>query len=117
MTTVIIYHNSNQEYTGFTCMGHAGYAKKSIFGTKPDILCAAISTLTINTVNSLETLAAEKDNMKIDTNEATGFIKCEFLHPITNPNSKILLDAMVLGLTELSNEYGNKYLQVKFEEV
>ena len=117
MTTVIIYYNSNKEYTGFTCMGHAGYAKKSLFGNKPDILCAAISTLTINTINSLEKLADEADNMKISTNEATGFLKCDFLNPITKPDSKILLDAMVLGLTELSKEYGSMYLQVNFEEV
>ena len=117
MTTVIIYHNSNKEYTGFTCMGHAGYAKKSLFGTKPDILCSAISILTINTVNSLELLADEKDNMKLNTNEATGFLKCDFLKPVTKPDSKILLDAMVLGLKELSKEYGSEYLQVNFEEV
>lgn len=117
MTTVIIYHNSNKEYTGFTCMGHAGYAKKSIFGKQPDILCSAISTLTINTINSLEQLTNEKDNMKITTNEATGFIKCDFQQSVTKPESKVLLDAMVLGLTELSKEYGTKYLQVNFEEV
>ena len=117
MTTVIIYHNSNKEYMGFTCMGHAGYAKKSIFGKQPDILCSAISTLTINTINSLEQLAGEKDNMKITTNEATGFLKCDFQQSITKPESKVLLDAMVLGLTELNKEYGSKYLQVNFEEV
>lgn len=117
MTTVIIYHNSNQEYMGFTCMGHAGYAKKRLFGNQPDILCSAISTLTINTVNSLEKLTDEKNNMKISTNEATGFLKCDFLQSITKPDSKVLLDAMILGLTELSKEYGTKYLQVKFEEV
>ena len=117
MTTVFIYHNSNREYMGFTCMGHAGYAKKSLFGKQPDILCSAISILTINTINSLEQLTGEKDNMKITTNEATGFMKCDFSVPITKPDSKVLLDAMVLGLTELSKEYGNKYLQVNFEEV
>ena len=117
MTTIFIYHNSNKEYLGFACMGHAGYAKKSIFGKQPDILCSAISTLTINTINSLEQLTDEKDNMKITINEATGFLKCDFQQAVTKPESKVLLDAMLLGLTELSKEYGNKYLQVNFEEV
>ena len=36
-------------------MGHAGYARPG----KPDILCASISTLVINTINSLEELAGE----------------------------------------------------------
>ena len=37
-------------------MGHAGYAKRG----RPDILCAAISALTIGTINSLEELARER---------------------------------------------------------
>ena len=45
-------------------MGHAGYAK----GRKPDILCAAISVLTIGTVNSLKDLAGEhSDDYRAET--------------------------------------------------
>ncbi len=117
MTTVIVYKNNNKQYKGFVCMGHAGYAKKRLFSREPDILCAAISTLVINTMNSLEVLCGELENMIQATNEENGFIKCDFKEPVLNEKSVLLLDAMVLGLTELSKEYGAEYLQVKFEEV
>ncbi len=117
MTTVIVIKNSNKQYKGFICNGHAGYAKKNIFFKQPDVLCAAISTLVINTVNSLEELTGELDNMVQESDEDNGYISCQFKTPVTNEKSVVLLDAMVLGLTMLSEEYGNEYLQVKFEEV
>ena len=91
-------------------MGHAEFAKKS----QPDILCAAISVLVTNTINSLEALAGE--NMNVVANEETGFIKCDFESDLQE-KSKFLLDSMVFGLQMLSRDYGKKYLQVKFEEV
>ena len=117
MTTVIIIKNSKQQYKGFICDGHADYAKKKYFFKQPDILCSSISTLVISTINSLEKLAGELDNMVQDVDEKDGRISCQFKTPITNEKSIVLLDAMVLGLSELSKEYGSEYLQVKFEEV
>jgi len=117
MTTIIVYKNNKQQYKGFVCMGHAGYAKKLFFMRQPDILCSAISTLVINTLNSLEKITNEAENIVLDTNEETGFIKCDFIAPITNTSSIVLLDSMLLGLSDLNKEYGNEYLQVKFEEV
>ena len=57
MTTVVIRKSGQSEYKSFTCMGHAGYGKYP-----NDIVCAAISVLVINTINSLEELALEKMN-------------------------------------------------------
>ncbi len=95
-------------------MGHAEYAKKRLFGKEPDILCAAISTLVISTMNSLEELAGEK--LTVVSNEETGFIKCDF-DGILQPKSVFLMDSMVFSLENLSKKYGEQYLQVKFEEV
>ena len=110
MTTVTIQKDHNQAYRGFTCIGHADYARKN----QPDILCAAISALVIGTVNSLEELAGEK--LTLVTDEATGFIRCDFQGALQE-KSNFLIDAMVFNLENLSREYGKKYLQVKFEEV
>ncbi len=110
MTTVVIRRTKAQKYTGFTCMGHADYARPG----KPDILCASISILVINTVNSLEELAGEA--LRISTNEETGFIRCEMESDLQE-KSVFLMDAMVFGLQQLANTYGEKYLTVKFEEV
>lgn len=110
MTTIIVRKDSSQEYRGFTCMGHADYAKRS----QPDILCASISVLVINTINAMEELAEEE--MEVITCEDTGFIQCNIRGRLQEKSS-FLLDAMVYGLNNLSNTYGSKFLQVKFEEV
>ena len=110
MTTVVVCKDQAGSYRGFTCMGHAEYARKG----KPDILCAAISALVISTVNSLEELAGEK--LRLSSNEQTGFIKCDF-EGILQDRSSFLVDSMVFYLENLIRKYGSKYLQVKFEEV
>ncbi len=78
------------------------------------MLCAAISALTIGTINSLEELAGER--LSVTANEETGFIKCDF-EDILQEKSYFLVDSMVFSLENLSREYGRRYLQVKFEEV
>ncbi len=114
MTTIVIRKDVDGTYRGFICMGHAEYAKKRLFGNSPDILCAAISALVLGTINSLEELAGEKLN--VATKEETGFIKCDFESELQE-KSVFLVDSMIFSLENLSKEYGEKYLQVKFEEV
>ena len=109
MTTIVIRKTENNTYTGFTCMGHAGYANE-----EPDIVCAAVSVLVINTINAIEKLAGQTS--QVIQNEEIGFIKCDFNDSL-NEKSILLMDAMVLGLKDISKAYGRKYLQVKFEEV
>ena len=48
--------------------------------------------------------------------EETGFIKCDF-DSVLQEKSVFLMDSMVFSLEKLSEKYGEKYLQVKFEEV
>ncbi|MCM1044378.1 MAG: ribosomal-processing cysteine protease Prp [Candidatus Gastranaerophilales bacterium] len=95
-------------------MGHAGYAKRKLFGKSPDILCAAVSALVIGAINSLEELAGEK--LTVATDEATGFIRCDFDGALQE-KSVFLIDALIFTLEGLSKEYGRQYLQIKFEEV
>ena len=109
MTTVIIRKSGQGEYKSFTCMGHAGYGKYP-----NDIVCAAISVLVINTINSLEELAGE---LAVCTaNEETGFIQCDFDHPLSEKGI-LLMDSLVLGLNHIEKEYGKKYFKLTFEEV
>lgn len=110
MIAVVICKDQKGLYRGFYCMGHAEYAKKG----KPDILCAAVSALTIGTVNSLEKLAGEK--LRTIQNEETGFLKCDF-ESVLQEKSSFLMDSMIFSLENISREYGDRYLQVKFEEV
>ena len=43
-------------------------------------------------------------------------MKCDF-ESVLQEKSGFLMDSMVFSLENLSREYGDKYLQVKFEEV
>ena len=109
MTTVTIYKSDSDSYKGFNCIGHAGYGKSG-----KDIVCSAISILIINTLNSLEHLA--KEDFKVVNNEEAGLIDCRFDHKI-NPQSELLIDSMILGLKSIENQYGKKFIKLKFEEV
>lgn len=90
-------------------MGHSGFAGKG-----KDIVCAAISVLVINTINSMEELAEE--NMETTTREKTGFIDCRFQAELSG-RGKLLMDSMILGLSGIAEQYGERYLILKFEEV
>ncbi|MDO4513268.1 MAG: ribosomal-processing cysteine protease Prp [Lachnospiraceae bacterium] len=113
MTTVTLIRDANH-YKEFYCFGHA--RKHHFWLTKDtqDIICASISVLVINTINSLEELA--KEELSVTTNEETGFIRCVF-EKEPSGEGDLLMDSLVLGLKSISKQYGENYLQVKFEEV
>ncbi len=104
MTTVVIF-KSNGSYKGFTCTGHAGFAA---FGK--DIVCAAVSALVINTVNAVQTLAEEKT----DVSTKDGVIECHFPDE-ANDKTRLLMDAMVLGLRDIERNYGSRKKKKYFE--
>ena len=110
MTTIVIRKSSAGEYRNFVCTGHAEYDY-----SQRDVVCASISVLVINTINSLDEIAREK--IEVVTNEEEGLIYCTFKNDTLNEKAKVLMDAMVLGIKEISKEYGKKYLKLKFEEV
>ena len=67
MTTVTIYRNKNKETVGFTTIGHAGYAQEG-----EDIVCAALSILIINTINSIDAFTDAETSLV--TNDEEGLI-------------------------------------------
>lgn len=109
MTTITIYKSKNGEYRRLTCKGHAGYAA---YGK--DIVCASVSCLTINAINSLDELVHEK--MEIITDEEQGLIDCRFQNTLSKEGI-LLMDSLVLGLKGIVDDYGKKYLELKFKEV
>ncbi len=109
MTKIIIRKTKHNEYLGFTCHGHAGYADKG-----EDIVCAALSVLTINTVNSLEQLT--QTAMEVAAIEEEGIITCRFVAPLSE-SGRLLMDAYVLGCKSVFHEYGNQYVEIEFKEV
>ena len=108
MTSITVIKEENR-IVAFTCNGHAGYAKIS-----EDIVCAAISTLVINTINSIEAFTGTVPI--VETDEKSGYIHCSFEEDITN-EAALLLDSMILGLSQIKEQYGTKYIDVKIKEV
>ena len=107
MTKVTIYKNQNNECVEFKVIGHAGYAEEG-----EDIVCAGISVLTINTINSIESLTDAEFSGESD--ERTGSIKFKILK--STKESTLLLDAMILGLQMMADNY-SEYIDLKFREV
>ena len=71
MTTITITKSKNGNYKQVVCKGHAGYADSG-----SDIVCAAVSMLVINTVNSLEVFTDTA--MKVEAEETSGMISFRY---------------------------------------
>ena len=97
----------NGNYLEFVSKGHAGYAEEG-----QDIVCAAVSALIITTVNSLEKFTDDK----FDVQEKDGFVSIHFRNDLSG-RGMLLMDSLLLGLTEIAGSYNNRYLTVKVKEV
>ena len=117
MTTVTILQSEDKSYKGFICEGHAGYADSG-----NDIVCAGISAIAINTVNSLEQLT--KAHLEVKSRSEDGYLSCRFKEPL-DEKQKLLMDSFVLGIQQIVKSYGSqkalfktkKYCELKFKEV
>lgn len=74
--------------------GHAG---KSIRGQ--DIVCAAVSAITCNLINSLQELT--DNHIRADTSSGMTVIEWEELSEL----GKLLVDSWLLGLTDINRKY------------
>ncbi len=96
----------NGIYTGFDVKGHSGFADSG-----EDIVCAAISALTINTVNSID----EFTDDAIEAFSEDGLLTAR-LKTVNDSAAQVLMKALVLGLENIQEEYGKKYLKVDYKE-
>ena len=109
MTKVTIFRNFKNECVGFEVIDHAGYAEEG-----SDIVCAAISILTINTMNAIEQFTDVDYTQDVDEEECT----IEFMIHKSTKDTTLLLETMVLGLQTLEdNEEYTEYIDLIFEEV
>ncbi len=107
MISVTIFETDHQ-YRGFLCEGHAGYAQEGA-----DIICAAVSALTFNTVNSLE--AFTEDAFQVEQSEDGGYLKLVITETVS-PEAELLLRSLVLGLQMTEQNYGSEFLTVRCQE-
>jgi uncharacterized protein YsxB (DUF464 family) len=108
MITITLLEDSNGAYKGFISEGHAGYADHG-----SDIVCAAVSILVMNTINAIETYT--RDVIEVENDEKEGFIAMHFDSEISSEAS-LLMDALVLGLSGVEDQYGD-YVRILIQEV
>lgn len=109
MTAVDIFRDEKGRYKYFECRGHAD--DSAVEGE--DIICAAISMLTINTINSLEALTDAE--ISYAAAEEGGALSCRFESP-PDEKASLLVDSMILGLQTVRDTYGGKYLVINLKE-
>lgn len=109
MITSSFKRNSAGHIVSFEVAGHANAGP---YGS--DIVCAAVSALTISTINGIEALAGF--DLKIEIDEVQGGYLCAEI--ISGPTqeqlniAQILLENLLLGLQEIQQEH-NDYVLVK----
>ena len=109
MIQVTIFRNQAGQYLGFDCLGHAGFADAG-----EDIVCAGVSALVINTINSISCFTGEK--FSTDSDEETGMITVQLNQPAEH-DAELLMKSLVLGLQGIQNNYGVEYITLNFKEV
>ena len=89
--------------------GHAEYAEEG-----EDIICAAVSALALNFFNSVETFT--EDEFEGGAGQENMQFEFRFTSEIS-PESKLLMNSLILGLRNIEKDYGKSYINVKFKEV
>jgi uncharacterized protein YsxB (DUF464 family) len=106
MTTITITKDSEDCYRALECNGHAGFADSG-----RDIVCAAISVLTINTINSVEKFADDRVTTYQDADK--GIMGMRFTDK-PSKEADLLMRSFELGVTSVFQQYGKRFLNIKF---
>ena len=109
MTKVTFYQNSNKHCAGFTVSDHAGY---DVEGS--DIVCAAISALVINTINSIDAFCEDEFVAESDEENARITLK---LKEEPSESCLLLLNSLILGLQGMEDGPYKEFIDIIFEEV
>ena len=97
--------NEQGENVGFRCSGHAGFAKHG-----KDIVCAAVSVLVLNTINSIE--AFTEDKFSCAQEEKSGLTEFIIVSEVSQ-ESTLLMDSLFFGLKGIEHDYGKRFISVK----
>lgn len=109
MINVTFFKDSSNQFVGFEFKGHAGadeYGK--------DIVCAAVSVLVINTINSIEKFT--NDGFVCDSDEESGLMRFHLQDKLSNESS-LLLKSLYLGIEGILSEDNEQYITLIVKEV
>ena len=101
--------DKNGDYKSIEFSGHALFAD---FGN--DIVCAAVSILAINTLNSIEVFCG--DDVEVIDDAQKGYLRLIFKSKLSG-KANLLIKSLMLGLDGISHEYGKKFITIIRQEV
>lgn len=102
LITAKFSRDSKERILSFEVTGHAGYADAG-----EDIVCAAVSVLAIETVNSIDKMANHQMTVK-EADEEGGYLSARIqsnLSPKQEEITQILLQHLYLSLEDVSSTY------------
>lgn len=94
--------------TSFTISGHANSGPPGY-----DIVCAAVSALSIGTVNAVEKLCDVK--LPVEAGEKGGYLRCKVTNNLkvdTERDVQLLIEGMLVGLNDIAKQY-REFITVK----
>ena len=104
MIKITVKRNESGICNSVHVSGHAGYDE---YGR--DIVCAAVSILVINTINSIEQFT--EDHFVVESDEESGRIDLDMVSDISKESS-LLLESLLLGLEGIADSYGDQYIKI-----
>ena len=110
----VTFYLREDQLTGFEVKGHAGYAEEGY-----DIICSAVSALSVNAVNSLEALT--EDALSVRESEDGGYLSCMVASPEEGEDASgqpseaalLLLESLRIGLLSIEETYGDDFLKIR----
>lgn len=114
--TKIVFFRSDGIFYGFREEGHTGYADAG-----EDILCAALSSMTMFLVNTIEVAYASKVDYDINENNTEIRVRCKSALPEfeSDDYKRYAVSGIIMGyycqLGDMLEEYGD-YLDVSVED-
>ena len=115
--TKIVFFRSGGVFYGFEETGHTGYAEAG-----EDILCAAISSMTMFLINTIEVAYASHVDYEIDDGDTKIRVRCKSALPEfeSDDYKRYAVSGIFMGyycqLGDMLEEYGD-YLDVKVQDL
>ena len=109
--TKIKFFKRQDNFIGFECSGHTGYAESG-----KDILCAALSGMTQSCMMGLKNIL--KINILVNRKDDEGYLKIELPKKIDEDkliSSQVLLDTLYVSIEDLIDGY-SKYISMEVIE-
>ncbi len=105
MIKVKFFKNKNGDIYCFEVLDHGD-----------SIVCSAVSALTINTINSIDTFTEDKYTVDVIDEERICYISNGLKNNKKDRDVSLLLNSLELGLNAIFEEYKNDII-IEYEEV